>query len=75
MLRGSMGFGANSVLHTSKVLTLSTDLPVVIEVVDSEEKIKGLLPFLEGAVKEGMITMEHVRILMYKHDPADAERK
>ncbi len=67
VLRGSMGFGANSVLHTSKVLELSTDLPIVIELVDSEANIQKLLPHLEVMVKEGMITMEHVRVLMYRH--------
>ncbi len=75
VLRGSMGFGANSVLHTSKILTLSTDLPIVIELVDAEPKIQALLPYLETAVREGMITMEHVRILLYRHDPADAATK
>jgi len=75
VLRGSMGFGANSVLHTSKVLTLSTDLPIVIEIVDSDEKMRGLLPYLEEVVREGMITMEHVRVLLYKHEAADAGRK
>lgn len=72
VLRGSMGFGANSVLHTSKVVGLSTDLPIVMELVDSEEKIRLLLPELDAMVKEGMITMESVRILVYRHNPADA---
>jgi uncharacterized protein len=71
VLRGSMGFGANSVLHTSKVLELSTDLPIVIELVDSEENIRKLLPDLDTMVKEGMITMESVRILFYPHRPED----
>jgi PII-like signaling protein len=72
VLRGSMGFGANSVLHTSKVLELSTDLPIVIELVDSEENIRILLPHLDAMVHEGMITMESVRILLYRHNPGDA---
>ena len=66
VLRGTTGFGANSVLHTSNVLELSTDLPMVIELVDSEANIKKLLPHLETMVREGMITMEHVRILVYR---------
>ena len=67
VLRGTMGFGANSVLHTSKLLELSTDLPIVIELVDSEENIRKLLPYLDTVVREGMITMESVRILLYRH--------
>jgi PII-like signaling protein len=66
VLKGSMGFGAHSVLHTAKVTELSTDLPVVIEVVDTEEKIRQLLPAVDGMVREGMITMEAVRILAYR---------
>ncbi len=75
VLKGSMGFGANSVLHTNKVLVLSTDLPIVIEIVDSREKIKNFLPTLDSLVQEGMITMEGVHIYKYLHDPADAGRK
>ena len=70
VLRGSEGFGANSVVHTSKILGMSTDLPVVIEIVDEDEKIKLLLPHLETMVQEGMITMEHVMILFYRHGAA-----
>jgi PII-like signaling protein len=72
VLRGSMGFGANSVLHTAKIVDLSTDLPIVLEIVDSEQKIQALLPELDALVHEGMITMESVRILAYRHNPADA---
>ena len=72
VLRGAMGFGANSVLHTTKVVELSTDLPIVIELVDREDNIAKLLPQLETMVQEGMITMEHVRVILYRHNPADA---
>jgi uncharacterized protein len=72
VLRGTGGFGANSVVHRKELLDLSSDLPVVIEIVDAEEKIKLLLPHLESMVKEGMITMEYVVVLLYRHDPADA---
>jgi hypothetical protein len=65
VLRGTEGFGANSVVHTSHLLEMSTDLPIVIEIVDSEEKIKLLLPHLETMVKEGMVTMEYVVVVMY----------
>lgn len=68
VLRGSEGFGAHSVVHKSGLLEMSTDLPIVIEIVDSEEKIRLLLPHLEKMVQEGMITMEHVTVLMYRHE-------
>ena len=72
VLRGTEGFGANSVMHTSHLLEMSTDLPIVIEIVDSEDKINSILPHLENMVQEGMITMEHVVILMYRHNDAAA---
>lgn len=68
VLRGPMGFGANSRMHTAKLLELSTDLPVVIEIVDSPEKIQSLLPFLDEAVTEGLITIEDVKVLKYRHN-------
>lgn len=68
VLRGTEGFGARSVVHKAALLEMSTDLPVVIEIVDTEEKIKLLLPHLETMVQEGMITMEYVVILMYRHN-------
>src|SRR5690606_34660959 len=58
VLRGVMGYGASSRLHTAKVLRLSGDLPVVIELVDAREKLEQLLPFLEEVVVDGMVTME-----------------
>ena len=72
VLRGVEGFGANSVVHRASLLEMSTDLPIVVEVVDTQEKVKLLLPQLETMVKEGMITMEYVVILMYRHNGADA---
>src|SRR5439155_5049917 len=66
VLRGPMGFGANSRMHTAKLLDLSTDLPIVIEIVDAPEKIQTLLPFLDEAVAEGLITIENVRVLKYR---------
>jgi PII-like signaling protein len=69
VLRGSEGFGATSVVHRTSLLEMSTDLPIVVEIVDSEEKIRELLPHLEQMVTEGMITMEHVTVLLYRHDP------
>lgn len=68
VLRGPMGFGANSRLHTTKLLELSTDLPVIVEIVDGPEKVQALLPFLDEAVTEGLITIEAVRVLKYRHN-------
>lgn len=68
VLRGPMGFGANSRVHTAKLLDLSTDLPIVVEIVDSGEKIQSLLPFLDQCVTEGLITLEAVRVLRYRHN-------
>ena len=68
VLRGPMGFGANSRLHTTKLLALSTDLPIIVEIVDSAEKVQTLLPFLDAAVTEGLITIEAVRVLRYRHN-------
>ena len=66
VFRGVSGFGANSVIHTTHLLELSTDLPVVIEVVDSEEHIQRLLPILDEMLDDGLVTMEKVRVLRYK---------
>ncbi len=74
VLRGTEGFGARSVVHRSQLLEMSTDLPIVIEIVDTEDKIKLLLPHLETMVQEGMITMEYVLVLMYRHEGGDAPR-
>ncbi len=63
---GMMGFGAESRIHTTKVLRLSEDMPVIIEIVDREEKINELLPFLDETVKEGLITLEKVRVIKYR---------
>jgi PII-like signaling protein len=66
VLRGPMGFGANSRLHTVKVLRLSEDLPMVIEIVDSKEKIDTLLPHLDEMVSEGLVTLERVQVIQYR---------
>ena len=66
VLKGPMGFGANSLLHTTKLLELSTDLPIVIEIVDTAERVQTLLPFLDEAVTEGLVTIEEVRVLKYR---------
>jgi PII-like signaling protein len=69
VLRGPMGFGKSSRLHTSKILRLSMDLPLVIELVDSEEKLNGFLPVLDEMMKGGLVTLEKVRVIDYRADP------
>ena len=71
VLRGPMGFGKSSRMHTAKILRLSMDLPIVIEIVDSEEKINAFLPALEEMMSGGMVTLERVQVIEYRH----AERK
>ena len=66
VLRGAMGFGKSSRIHTSKILRLSTDLPLVIEIVDSEEKINAFLPVLESMMGSGLVTLEKARVLYYR---------
>ncbi|MCK4658769.1 MAG: DUF190 domain-containing protein [Phycisphaerae bacterium] len=66
VLRGSMGFGAHSRLHTAKILRLSEDLPIVIEIVDRQEKIEELMPFIDEAVQEGLVTLERVQVIRYR---------
>jgi PII-like signaling protein len=65
VLRGLMGYGRSSRLHTAKVLRLSEDLPIVVEIADAEERIQALLPWLERAVTGGMITLERARVIRY----------
>ena len=68
VLRGIMGFGAASRIHTSKILRLSEDLPVVVEIVDSAQKIAQLLPEIESMVQEGLVTLESVRMHQYRSE-------
>ncbi|MBI4423436.1 MAG: DUF190 domain-containing protein [Elusimicrobia bacterium] len=69
-IKGFLGFGCKSRLHTAKLLRLSEDLPIVIEIVDSEEKIAGFLPSLDAMVREGLITLEKVQVVLYRADGA-----
>ena len=71
VIRGIMGYGANSRIHTAKLLRLSEDLPVVVEIVDTEENLNKIIPFLDEAVQEGLITQEKVRIIKYRHGRKD----
>jgi hypothetical protein len=69
VLRGAMGFGRSSRLHTSKILRLSDDLPLVVEIVDSEEKIQAFLPAIEHMVGDGLVTLEKVHVVKYSGSP------
>ena len=66
VLRGFLGFGANSRIHTAKVLRLSEDLPVVVEIVDSKERIESFMPTLNTMINEGLVTLEKVRVITYR---------
>ena len=71
VLRGPLGYGHSARLHTSKILRLSFDLPIVVEIVDTEEKIQRFLPFLDRMIGSGLVTLEKVQVLIYggsKHD-------
>ena len=74
VLRGPMGFGRSSHMHTTKILRLSEDLPLIVEIVDTEEKIKAFLPILDPMMGSGLVTLEKVQVLQYgadvKHAPA-----
>jgi len=72
VLRGPMGFGRSSRLHTTKILRLSEDLPLVIEIVDTEDAIKGFLPTLDAMMGSGLVTLEKVQVLRYGADVTHA---
>jgi len=67
VVRGIMGFGADSRMHSAKILRLSEDLPIVIELVDTEENLNKLMPFIDENVTEGLVTIEEVRVIKYRH--------
>jgi len=69
VLRGVMGFGKSSRLHTAKILRLSMDLPLIIEIVDSQEKINSFLPTLDEMMKGGLVTLEPVKVIHYRAGP------
>ena len=68
VLRGIMGFGADSRMHTAKILRLSEDLPIVIEIVDKSERIAQLLPEIDVMIEEGLVTLEDIRVIAYRHN-------
>ena len=73
VLRGIEGFGAKQHLHTTRILSLSSDLPVLIEVVDQEERLRAVLPELDAMVGEGLITLERVEVIAYRAKPPGTE--
>ncbi|MBN1270258.1 MAG: DUF190 domain-containing protein [Kiritimatiellae bacterium] len=66
VLRGLEGFGAHSRMHTAKILRLSQDLPIIIEIVDTPEKIEGFIALIDGAIDEGLLTVEKVQVRFYR---------
>lgn len=68
VLRGVLGFGANSVVHTDKILRLSQSLPMVVEIVDTPAKIESFLPTLDEMMQEGLVTLEKARVIIYRHN-------
>jgi len=67
VIKGFEGFGAGSRIHTTKILRLAEDLPVIIEIIDAEEKIDQFLPHLDGMISEGLVTVEKVQVILYRH--------
>ncbi len=68
VIRGIMGFGKTSRIHTAKVLEMSGDLPLIVEIVDTEDKLNNLIPVIEKMHKGGMVTLEKVRVIHYKNE-------
>lgn len=75
VFRSPMGFGAASRLHTAKILRLSDDLPIIVEIVDEKEKIEAFLPILDGMMGGGLVTLETVRVIHYRHTGSDPKNK
>lgn len=75
VLRGIEGFGAKQHLHTTRILSLSSDLPVLIEVVDQEDRLRAVLPELDAMVGDGLITLEKVEVIAYRANGADAQSR
>ncbi len=67
VVKGILGFGASSRIHSAKLLTLSEDLPFIVEIVDTEEMIEKILPFIDETVTDGLVTLEKMRIIKYRH--------
>ncbi|HTI64077.1 MAG TPA: DUF190 domain-containing protein [Gemmatimonadaceae bacterium] len=74
VFRGIMGFGPTSKLHTDRFLELSVDLPIIVECVDTEERVQAILPELDDMLGGGLITLERARVIMYRPELAPGER-
>ena len=66
VVRGIEGYGAHNFIHTTRILKLAEDLPIVIEIVDQKDKVEGFLPELDGMVAEGLVTLEPVQVILYR---------
>jgi hypothetical protein len=75
VLRGPMGFGKSSRMHTSKILRLSYDLPIVIEIVDTEDKINAFLPIIDTMIKGGLVTLEKTQVIHYRAGETPSEQE
>jgi PII-like signaling protein len=73
VLRGHLGYGAHSRIHTAKILRLSEDLPIVVEIVDAPEKIDAFLPILDEMMAEGMVTVEQVKVITYRNHAGEQD--
>lgn len=73
VLRGITGFGSSSVVHTESILRLSLDLPIIVEVVDTEEKLNALLPELDGMIQGGLVTLERAHVIIYRPGAAGGQ--
>lgn len=74
VIKATMGFGANSQVHTNKILRLSEDLPLVIEIVDEPDRIEAFLPTLDQMIDEGLVTKEKVQVIFYRHGACDLDQ-
>ncbi len=68
VLKGCMGFGANSRMHTSKLLRISEDMPIIVEIIDKPERIAEFIPILDSIMEEGLVTREQVNVIIYRHN-------
>lgn len=73
VLRGILGFGANSRIHSAKIIRLSEDLPIVVEIVDEPERIAALLDLIDPMISDGMVTREKVQVILYRHNEAEQQ--
>jgi PII-like signaling protein len=73
VLKGIEGYGAHNLIHTARILRLSEDLPIVIEIVDQKEKVEAFLPELDAMIPEGLVILEPVQVILYRHEPGSGQ--